>query len=78
MEIEAGYAIISDQFSGILSVEKDFYNNQSKNVKAETQGSLNGTISYDFRFIKPVLQGGIDFNTKNDYNAAFGIGHSFF
>ncbi|MEO5908938.1 MAG: hypothetical protein ABIR50_02555 [Ginsengibacter sp.] len=78
VEIEAGYAFTSDQFSGILSAEKDFYNNQSKNVKAETQGSLNGTFSYDFSFIKPVLQGGIVFNTKDDYYAAFGLGHSFF
>jgi hypothetical protein len=78
VEIEAGYAFTMNKFSGILSAEKDFYNNQSKNVKAETKGSLNATLSYDFGFIKPVAQGGIAFNTTDDYYAAFGIGHSFF
>jgi hypothetical protein len=78
VELEAGYAFTSDKFSGVFSAEKDFYNSQSKNVKSETKGSLNGTISYDFGFIKPVLQGGIVFNTRDDYYAAFGLGHSFF
>jgi hypothetical protein len=78
VELEAGYTFTSDKFSGILSAEKYFYNSQSKNVKAETTGSLNGTLSYDFSFIKPVLQGGIVFNTRDDYYAAFGLNHSFF
>lgn len=78
VEIEAGYAFTKNKFSGIISAEKDFYNSQSKNVRAETKGSLNGTFSYDFGFIKPLLQGGIVFNTRDDYYAAFGLGHSFF
>ncbi|HEY5368198.1 MAG TPA: hypothetical protein VIJ75_04335 [Hanamia sp.] len=78
VEIEAGYAFTKDKLSGILSAEKDFYNSQSKNVKAETKGSLNGTLSYDFGFIKPLLQGGIDFNARDDYSAGFGLSHSFF
>ena len=78
VEIEAGYAFTRDKFSGIISAEKDFYNSQSKNVRAETTGSLNGTLSYDFSFIKPVLQGGIVFNTRDDYYAAFGLSHSFY
>ncbi len=78
VEIEAGYAFTKDKFSGILSVEKDFYNSQSKNVKAETKGSLNGTLAYDFGFIKPMLQGGIVFSARDDYYAGFGVDHSFF
>ncbi|MEO9022344.1 MAG: hypothetical protein ABI237_13240 [Ginsengibacter sp.] len=78
VEIEAGYTFTKDKLSGILSGEKDFYNSQSKNVKAETKGSLDGTLSYDLGFIKPVLQGGIVFNTRDDYYAALGLGHSFF
>ena len=78
VEVEAGYAFTRNKFSGILSLEKDFYNSQSKNVKAETKGSLDGTFSYDFGFIKPLLQGGIDFNSRDDYSAGFGLSHSFF
>ncbi len=76
--VEAGYAFTKNKFSGILSVEKDFYNSQSKNVRAETKGSVNGTLSYDFGFIKPVVQGGIAFNNTDDYYATFGLEHSFF
>jgi hypothetical protein len=78
VEIEAGYAFTDNQFAGMISAEKDFYNSQSKNERAETKGSLNATFSYSFGFIKPLLQAGIDFNTKADYYAAFGLGHSFF
>ncbi|MEO6136196.1 MAG: hypothetical protein ABIP35_13650 [Ginsengibacter sp.] len=39
---------------------------------------MNGSLSYDFGFVKPLLQGGIAFNTKDDYYAAFGLAHSFF
>ena len=78
MEIEAGYGFTKNKFSGLLYAEKDFYNSQSKNVKAETKGSLDGTLSYDLGFIKPAIQGGITFSSKDDYYAAFGLDHSFF
>ena len=78
MEIEAGYAFTKNRFSGIISAEKDFYNSQSTNARAETKGSLNGTISYDSIFIKPVLQAGIVFSAKDDYYVSLGLGHSFF
>ncbi len=77
VEIEAGYEFTKKKLAGVLSAEKDFYNSESNNVKAETKGSVNATLSYDFGFIKPLLQGGIAFNTTNDYYAAFGVGHSF-
>ncbi|MEO8854916.1 MAG: hypothetical protein ABI359_14120, partial [Ginsengibacter sp.] len=78
VEIEAGYAFTMNKLSGIVSAEKDFYNSQSKNIRAETKGSLNGTLSYDLGFIKPSLQGGIVFSSTNDYYASFGINHPFF
>jgi hypothetical protein len=77
-DIDAGYMFTVNKLSGDFYAEKDFYNSQSKNVKSETKGSVNGTLSYDFGFIKPVLQGGIEFNKANDYYAALGLGHSFF
>ena len=77
-DIDAGYTFTSSKLSGDFYAEKDFYNSQSKNVKSETKGSVNGTLSYDLGFIKPVLQGGIEFNKANDYYAALGLGHSFF
>lgn len=77
-EIDAGYSFTAHQLSGEISGEKDFYNSQSKNVKSETKGSVNGTLSYDFGFIKPLLQGGIVFNKTDDYYAALGLEHSFF
>jgi len=39
---------------------------------------VNGTLAYDFGFIKPLLQGGVIFNSSDDYYGAFGLEHSFF
>ncbi len=78
VEIDAGYSYVKNKFSAQLSAERDFYNSQSKNVKAETKGSLNASVSYDWIFVKPLLEGGIVFNDKNDYYAAFGLSHAFF
>ena len=78
VEIEAGYAFTKNKLSGIISADKDFYNSQSKNVRAETKGSLNATLSYDLGFIKPSLQSGIVFSSTDDYYASFGLDHSFF
>lgn len=78
VEIEAGYSFTKKKLSGIISAEKDFYNSQSKNVKAETKGSLNGTLGYDLGFIKPTIQAGIAFNTRDDYFTALGLSHSFY
>jgi hypothetical protein len=78
VELEAGYTLVIKKFAGEISATKDFYNSQSQNVKSETKGNLNATISYDFGFIKPVVQGGIVFSSRDDYNAGFGLEHSFF
>ena len=75
--IIAGYMFKVDKLSFDFYGEKDFYNSQSQNVKSETKGGLNGILAYNFGFIKPVLQGGILFNTKSDYYAALGLEHSF-
>ena len=76
--IDAGYMFTVNKLSGDFSIEKDFYSSQSKNVKAETKGSVHGALSYDLGFVKPSLQGAIVFNNKDDYSAGFGLEHSFF
>lgn len=78
LALGAGYSYVKNKFSADLSLEKDFYNSASKNVRAETKGSLNATVSYDPGFIQPVLQGGMVFNIKNDYYAGFGLSHAFY
>ncbi|MEO7121327.1 MAG: hypothetical protein ABIY62_09525 [Ginsengibacter sp.] len=78
IELQAGYTLVIKKFDGEISATKDFYNSQSRNVKSETKGSLNADISYDFGFIKPTIQGGIVFNSRDDYTAGFGLEHSFF
>jgi hypothetical protein len=78
IELNTGYILTLQKFSGEVFIEKDFYNSQSKNVKSETKGSLNGTLSYDLGFIKPVLQGGILINKRDDYYAAPGLEYSIF
>jgi len=78
VEISAGYTYVKNKFAGDLSLEKDFYNSASKNVRAETKGSLNAIVSYDFGFIKPELDGGLVFNLKNDYYSGFGLSHAFY
>lgn len=78
IEFQAGYTLVIKKFAGEISATKDFYNSQSQNVKSETKGNLNAVASYDLGFIKPTVQGGIVFNSTDDYNAGFGLEHSFF
>jgi hypothetical protein len=77
-EMTAGYLFTINKFEGDISIAKDFYNTQSKNVKSETKGYTNISLSYDFGFIKPSLQGGVTFSNKDDYNAGFSLEHSFY
>ncbi|MEO8862179.1 MAG: hypothetical protein ABI358_12185 [Ginsengibacter sp.] len=78
VSLQAGYTFIVSNFEGDITATRDFYNKQSENVKAEAKGALNTTFSYDFKFIKPIVQAAVTFSTKNDYYAAFGLEHSFF
>ncbi|HEY5369435.1 MAG TPA: hypothetical protein VIJ75_10610 [Hanamia sp.] len=78
VEFDAGYIFTAHKFSGEVYAAKDFYNSQSINVKSETEGSLNGSLSYDFGFIEPVLKEGIVIEKTNDYYAEVGLEHSFF
>ena len=77
-ELEAGYTFTSNKLEGEISASKDFYNSNSYGVKSETKGSVDGSLSYDFGFIKPTLQADIAFNTKSDYIVGLGVEHSFF
>jgi len=77
-ELVAGYTFTSNKLDGEISFSKDFYNSKSYGVKSETKGSLDGSLSYDFGFIKPSIETGISFNKKPDYSVGFGLGHSFY
>lgn len=77
-ELVAGYTFTSNKLDGEISFSRDFYNSKSYGVKSETKGSLDGSLSYDFGFVKPTIETGISFNKRPDYSVAFGLGHSFY
>jgi hypothetical protein len=75
--IEAGYDFSAGDFDGGISAGKSFYNTNSTNVKAEVTGSVLSNVAYDFGFIRPHLEGGINFGKKPDYLLTLGLEHSF-
>lgn len=75
--IGAGYSFSKKKWDGEISAEKYFYSSQSYNVKAETKGSVMGSLSYDAGLIEPSLSGSVSFSTKNDYGASLGLEHYF-
>lgn len=77
-ELEGGYTFSSKKLAGEIYAAKDFYSSESYSVKSEIKGSVNGSLSYDLGFIKPVIQAGIIFNTNIDYSLGIGLEHSFF
>ncbi len=76
--IEAGYDFSLGNFDGELSANKSFYNSNSSNVKSEITGSTFFTGGYDFTFIKPTFEAGINFGTHTDYLLALGLEHTFY
>jgi len=76
--IEAGYDFYLGKFDGEVSANKSFYNSASTNVKSEVTGSLFATGAYDFDFIKPSIEAGINFGTQSDYTINFGLEHTFY
>jgi hypothetical protein len=75
--IGGGYSFSKKKWYGEISAEKYFYSSQSYNVKAETKGSLMGSLSYDAGFIEPSLSSSVSFSSKNDYGASFNLEHYF-
>lgn len=76
--IEAGYDFSLGNFDGEVSANKSFYNSSSSNVKAEITGSVFFTGGYDFTFIKPSFEAGINFGSSSDYLLALGLEHTFY
>ena len=76
--IEAGYDFYIGSFDGEVSANKSFYNSSSTNVKSEITGSLFATGGYDFVYIKPTIEAGINFGSKSDYVLNFGLEHTFY
>ena len=75
--INAGYDFTIGNFEGEISGEKPFYNENSTNVKSEVKGTLSARAAYDFGFIEPFLEPGINFNKNSDITLAAGLEHEF-
>ncbi len=75
--IRAGYDFSKGNFSGELAAEKDFYNSNSTNVRAEVKGSLSLLVGYDFGVIETMLTPGINFGHKNDFTLQWQVDHAF-
>jgi hypothetical protein len=76
--IETGYNFSSGNFDGGISANKSFYNSSSTNVKSEVTGSVMGSAAYDFNFIRPHIEGGVNFGNSSDYLLSFGLEHTFY
>jgi hypothetical protein len=78
VNIEAGYDYNIGNFDGEIVAAKPFYNSQSTNVKSQITGTLFASGGYDFTFIKPTINAGLNFSTKTDYVLSFGLEHTFY
>jgi len=76
--VEAGYDFYLGNFDGEISANKTFYNSQSTNVKSEIKGTVFASGGYDFIYVKPTVEAGINFGDKTDYLFAFGLEHTFY
>ena len=76
--LAAGYAFESGNYDAQFTASKFSYSSSSASVKSEIKGSIEYINGYDFGFIKPTLQGDINFGSRTDYALAFGLEHSFY
>ncbi|MEP7278902.1 MAG: hypothetical protein ABI813_09690 [Bacteroidota bacterium] len=76
--LEAGYDFYAGDFDGEVSAGKSFYNSNSNNVQSQIAGNITVSAGYDFTFIKPTIEGGINFGSQPDYLLGFGLEHSFY
>jgi hypothetical protein len=75
--IEGGYSYSSDDFNAGISAAKDFYSDQSFAVTSEISGRLSASLSYDFGFVEPSIDLGMEFSGSPDIGLDLGLGHSF-
>ena len=76
--VEAGYGFNLGNFDGEIAANKSFYNSSSTNVKSQIDGSVFFSGGYDFSFIKPSIEAGVNFGSVSDYMLAFGLEHTFY
>jgi hypothetical protein len=76
--LEAGYKFSTGNYDGQFTASKYFYNSQSTSVTSEINASLAYQNSFDLSFIKPVIECTLNFGSKVDFVAQFGIEHTFY
>ena len=76
--LDAGYDFNLGNFDGELSASKYFYNNSSTNVSSGITGGVYFSGGYDFLYIKPLIEAGINFGSSSDYTMSFGLEHTFY
>jgi hypothetical protein len=76
--IDGGYSLIKPKFEGSVTISKYIFSSESYNVRSEIEGSVNIFIGYDLGFIKPTLQGTLNFGDNTDYSAELGLEHTFY
>ncbi|MDR3652704.1 MAG: hypothetical protein P4L34_07020 [Paludibacter sp.] len=75
---EGGYDFsIGEQFSGGLSVEKDFYDSNSISLNSVNNLGVSSNFSYDFDIVSLNIGAGLAFNDKTDIITEFGLNKSF-
>jgi hypothetical protein len=75
---EVGYMFFTGNYDGAFSASQYYYNAQSTNVTSEIQASVTYQNGYDFGFIKPTLTTTVNFSSKPDFLASFGLEHTFY
>ncbi len=78
VNFDGGYSFTSGNYSGEAVFTKYFYNSQSTNVKSNVKSSISYFNSYDFGFIAPTFTTFLNFGTKTDVGATFGLEHAFY
>ncbi|MBS1917032.1 MAG: hypothetical protein JST87_12210 [Bacteroidetes bacterium] len=76
--VEAGYGYKSRHVEFSVNAYQYFFNSNSYNVESEIQQNAVLLFGYNFGFIKPVVEGILNFGNRADYGASFGLEHSFY
>jgi hypothetical protein len=76
--LDGGYSFIKPKFEGLITISKYIFSSESYNVRSEIEGSANIFVAYDFGFIKPTLQGTLNFGDNTDYAGELGLEHTFY
>ena len=78
--LSAGYLFTSNNWSGGVSGNGYFFNDESYNVQSEMTASINGLLSYDFKAIEISLLVSSSFNSgsTNDIFGEVQLGRAFY